>query len=47
MSLLAKFNKGRVLQSFHSLDAFIAGLQYITMASESTLQFSSQGFEDA
>lgn len=47
MSLLAKINMGSVLQSVHLLDASNAEVQYIAIASKSTVHFSSQAFEDA
>lgn len=46
MSRLAKINIGPVLQSVHLLDVN-AGVQYIAIASKSSVHFSSQAFEDA
>lgn len=47
MSRLANINIGSVLQSVHLLDATNAEVQYIAIASRSSVHFSSQAFEDA
>lgn len=47
MSPSAKINTDSVVQSVHLLDASNAEVQYIAIASKSTVDFSSQAFEDA
>lgn len=47
MSQLAKINIGSLPQSVHLLDASNAEVQYIAIASKSSVHFSSQAFEDA